>query len=657
MKTTKIFNLAIAVLAFLMPLFFLPLTADFYFFNKMTLLYFSVALLLIGWAVKVYQNQKLSLEKMKFGLPLLGFLLVLFVSLIFQAPNKIASLANSVGVILSLSLLYLIIVNNTNKKAVGKMVISLIVASVLLAWLTVFAYLGIGENLSLDWLQTKAWTPTGAPLNTLSLMLILLPATLFWAFKSKSGSNKLLLFLAAALQILASILIISLITNKTVPFLYLPPQFGWQIGVEGFKNLRTGLLGVGPGNFVSAFTQFKPLRLNDTDLWAIRFGTSSNEYFNLLSTVGLLGVGFYLWLVIKAVRKENQQGFLKQRLLYLLLVSCFVSQLLLPTNIIIWFIIFAGLGLMEVTQKPLEAKKVYRTKTKPVILGACGLVGLLALFVFYGQGRLWLADFHFRQSLLALQENKGLETYNSQIQALRLNPFNENYRVAYAETNFALANSLASQAEVSDQDRASITQLISQSVREAKVAINLNPQISSHWLNLAQIYRNLTNFAEGADQWGMAAYQQAILLDPANPIIRLNLGGLFYGLGHYEEAIKHFSNAVNLKPNYANGHYNLAMAYRELGKYQEAFNSLQIVLNLVPADSTDYQTVLAELEALKAKLPSTETLEEAPEEPAELTPPEPLPLPVVEPPIELPEELSPEDIEEPEATPSPSPSP
>ena len=97
-----------------------------------------------------------------------------------------------------------------------------------------------------------------------------------------SLTEKILLFLASSLQILSSILIVHLFINKTVQFVYLPPKYGWQIAVEGFKTIKTAIFGVGPGNFLSAFLRFKPTALNNTNIWTARFNSNSNQYFNLL---------------------------------------------------------------------------------------------------------------------------------------------------------------------------------------------------------------------------------------------------------------------------------------------------------------------------------------------------------------------------------------
>ncbi|MFC1711830.1 tetratricopeptide repeat protein [Patescibacteria group bacterium] len=661
MKTSKFFTIGIAALAFIVPLFFLPLTSEFYVFNKTSLLYFAVGLLLIGWGVKAYFAEKFEFLKPKLSIPVLGLMLVYLLSTLIQAPNRLMSLQGTTGVILVLGILFFVIINNIkSRKEVKWILVSLIVVSVVLSWFTVFAYLGLTENIGPDWMKTKAWTPTGSPLTTLSFMLALLPATLYWAFNSKGATEKILLFLASSLQILGSILVVSLFAGKTIPFIYLPPQFGWQIAVDGFKTLKTGLLGAGPGNFPAAFSQFRPAALNSTSVWTIRFGSNSNEYFNLLSSVGVLGFISYVLIALGVLRKQNFKGRLLNKVLYIFLASSFIIQLITSANFLLLFVTFIGLALFQVNKlagQEMEVKTI-EVKNKYTVWTLAGLGLVLALAVFFFQGRVWLADKTYMQSLQAAAENKGIDTYNLQVKAIGLNPFNEGYRITYAQTNFALANSLAAKEDLTDQDRANINQLLSQAVREAKAAADLNPQLSSHWANLAGIYRNLINVAAQADQWSIAAYLQAVQTDPTNPILRINFGGLYFSLQDFDRAIEQFRVAVNLKPDYANAYYNLAAAYSAKEDWVQAYLNMQTAISLVPADSPDRTRVLEEFAALEEKLPqqpqaATGAAQLQPEQ--RLTQPTPIPTP--QPgfgQITLPEEAAPE-IPSPEPTPEATP--
>jgi len=264
-------------------------------------------------------------------------------------------------------------------------------------------------------------------------------------------------------------------------------------------------------------------------------------------------------------------------------------------------------------------------------------------------GRVLAADIYFKKSLDALVANRGGETYNWQIRAITTNPYQDSYRTAYSQTNLALANSLATAPDLTDQDRQQISILIQQAIREAKAAVALNSQNVVNWENLASIYRSLINLAAGSEDWTIASYQTAISLDPVNPSLRVNLGGTYYSLQNWDDAIRQFEIAASLKPNFANAHYNLAAALREKGEYARAATEMEAVLSLVPADSGDWQKASSELEDLRKKLGEEEV--ETPKPPESLTPPQALPTPI-EPPIELPEEAAP-----PEAPVSPTPTP
>lgn len=637
-KQNQIFIWLIAILAFMTPLFFLPLTTEFYVFNKTILLYCYIVILLIIWGIKIFFEQKISLIKTDINLPILSLMIVYLASTFIQAPNKIASLSGETGLIICLGLLYFIIVNHFKGRRPAVITMTaLIVSSVVLAWLTVFSYLEVFKTGPI-WLQSKTWTPTGSALTTLSFVLILLPGTLYWAFKSKETMEKMLLFLASSLQILCLILIVSLFADKTITLNYLMPQFGWQIAVEGLKNLRTALLGVGPGNFLSAFNQFRPIGLNNTTSWSLKFTANSNQYFNLLSQVGVLGLISYIWIIWKSLSpKENyHKTSLITKVLYICLTTSFIVQLVFNASLLVLLVTFVMIGLLPST---IFSKKMvlgrdtdveYKTESQGLVWGLIGITTVLTLLTFYWQGRTWMADYYFRQSLLAAQKNQGAETYNLQIKAIKLNPYNENYRISYSNTSLALANSLAGQTDLTDQEKANINQLISQSIREAKAVTTLNPQISHYWINLANIYRNIINVADGAEQWAVSAYLQAIRTDPTNPILRVDFGGLLFALKNFDQAIIQFTQSVNLKPDYANGYYNLASAYREKEDWINAFSSMQQAVSLVPIDSPDYQKASEELDELRAQLPqpaqsATGSAEIKEEE--KLKPPKELPSP------------------------------
>lgn len=657
----KFISWGLAVFAFLLPLFFLPVTTNFYAFNKQALLVAAAALFLLAWFARMVASGQVKVRCTPFDLPILFFAAVFVASTILVTPNKVEALITpgETTTIIALTALYFVITNNLKPSAIRYTLNALIASAAILSLLAIYQFIGLGETFApWEWMKAKTWTPAGSPLGLLAFLIpiffLLLIRFLTELGRREEVTGSIVQGILTILLGIASVLTIILIfPGKPTAALLLPQRTGWMIAIEAFK--QAPLLGTGPATYVTAFTRFKPLGLNLGDLWNIRFGSSSNYYFYLLTTTGVLGLAAYILLVARFAKRivsiRGGKGIVAAT------ASAFILQLILPGNFLLISLtflllaLFAASGPTEERTLSLAALGGAETKQSEILPWLFFIPAvLLVLATFYLGGRAYAAEIYFKQSLDALVANRGTDAYNLQIKTITTNPYLDSYRVAYSQTNFALANAIAGQADLSDQDRNNISQLIQQAIREAKVATVLNPQKAFNWENLATLYRNLINFAQGADQWAIAAYQQAIFLDAANPLLRVNLGGLYYSLADYENAVRNFQIAVNLKPDYANGHYNLVAAYREQGKFAQAVQEMEIVLNLVPTDSGDFQKATSELAELREKLPPEEATPSA--KPAEtLTPPSPLPSPAIEPPIELPEEAGPE------ISPTPTPTP
>ena len=52
--------------------------------------------------------------------------------------------------------------------------------------------------------------------------------------------------------------------------------------------------------------------------------------------------------------------------------------------------------------------------------------------------------------------------------------------------------------------------------------------------------------------------------------------------GRHQEAVEAFQQAIRLKPNLAQAHYNLCKAYGNLGRYQEAVDAFIQAIRLKP---------------------------------------------------------------------------
>jgi len=429
-------------------------------------------------------------------------------------------------------------------------------------------------------------------------------------------------------------------------------------------------LGAGPGNYLSAFNQFRPLSYNQTDNWALRFTSARNFYLTTLTETGFLGAAALIFIVLGVYRRlrkifgkdknEFTNKTFKENAILISLVVLLVSFIFfaaVQSHIMLLFVLLAlssqgrriKLNLSaQATDENNILSSSLATRLPAFLVSVPVIVALIVFAVF--SGRALAAEATYKKGLDALIQNDGATTYELLRQAINTNPYVDRYHASYSQINLALANSIAQNEDITDQDRETITQLIQQAIREAKATVTLNPQRAGNWEVLARTYQAIAPFAQGADQFTIETFNQAVALDPINPNLRISLGGTFYALGDYDNAIDAFKLAVLAKPDHANAHYNLAFAYREKGEIEKAISEMTIVLSLADRESNDYELARTELENLETRRPTAET-----EGTDNLTPPQAAEEPVIEPPLELPEDAEPPVV--PVVSPSPSPTP
>lgn len=681
-------SLTLMALLFLFPLFFLPLTQEFFITNKFYLLGFGTLLLLLISTFKFLARKKISWRKTAFDGVLFLFLIAYALSILFSSPNKIQALLNSTngfGVFLFLTILYFISTQIRTKSSAKTIqprsnqgqpfshLAILSLSAILLSLITIVFFFQPFANVSLPtsllFLKNSLFTPMGNQFNLalfLAFFLVYQLAKLFYQQEGRGNNiaTALSLFLIIVALSLASYNILkpaSTVSDNQQLANALPPfSTSWFAAVETLKNPRTAIFGVGPDNFLAIFTRAKTIVYNQTPIWQINFARGRSFILHLWAETGLLGLVSFSLIVVLLIhqlvktRQDNNKPLLLATY-YLLLVF-----LLFPFSLPVLFLFFVSLSSVAMRAGFAEPQETLAdtgsgqpdpknqkttldlSNLPPVYLGTALLSFVFILALSYLLGRSYAAEYYFKKSLDGLVQNNAKLVYDNQRQAIILNPYIERFRRNFSQVNLLLANNIAVKQpeQITDQDRLQISQAIQAAISEAKAAVALNPQNSSNWENLATVYRNILNVAQGADVWTISAYQRAIIADPLNPNLRLALGGVYYSLGQYDEAENLFEQAVSLKPDWANFHYNLAWAAYQSQNYQRAASEMQVVLNLADPETPDYQKSQQDLELFKKLIPEAEATEEGQIEPGELQLPSP-PEPFISPKLELPKEASP----------------
>lgn len=662
-------------LIFIVPLFFLPVTSEYYEFNKQALLVIS-SLILLGILVASFITDKtVRIVRNPLGLPILALMASWLLSTFLKTPNHWDSFTDpgQTTTIIALSVFFMAAVNFIRtKKDLEFGFNSLLTSTGILSVLTILWGSNLfSKFLPIAFLKSPLWTPTGSPLGTLVFLITIAVALGFVAVKNrtlllKNFTHLLVLVLAV---IASGILGFRLFgPNSNARPLFLSQTTSWAIALEALKN--SPIWGTGPSTYLSDFTRFRPVTFNLTSNWGIRFNSSSNQFLQILTTLGMVGLAVYVFIFVKVAHmglkslhltSESSATPLSFALPFTILVYM-ISWLFIPPSFVNLFLLFVMFALATAAFRVLGSSLVHESNIDIVAASEDGskspilpfvlavlVIALAAPTIFYGS-KIYLADYYFGQSLNSAAANKAKDTYDLLVKALTTNPRRDTYRLAYSQTNMILANALAGKQNITPEERNTVTQLIQQAIQEAKNGVSLNPGKVTNIENLASIYRNLLGVAQGADSWTVASYRQAIVLDPINPNLRIALGGVLYALKNYDESIRVFQQAVDLKPNLPNAYYNLSAAYREKGDFQNSFTAMQVVTNLVDKSSADYSKAVGELEELRKKLPQAAAPAQVAPQKTELEAPKPIPSPKATP-IKLPAELGPEASPAPTTTP------
>lgn len=644
----------LAVIVFLAPLVVLSIFPNPFIVPKILVLVLGLCIALFLKALQILTNKHIKITFGFFDLSVLVLALAYALSTIYRTPNKMEAVlqpGNATAIVGSAILYFLI--NQLDERGKKVIRVSLISAGVFTAIASLLAAAGILGTLKIlpEAGPSTAFSLLGGSIAGLLFTVGVLPLTIGTSIKSRDILTKAF-FGVCAFIILFGAIISGIDALGSDPSQALPSfRTSWYVSVDSLKEKP--LFGVGPGNYLSAYSRFRPITDNLTASWATRFTTARSFYLSVLTETGLLGATGIIFLFLSIFRLFRKTSADEDNLTETLIANESFASLLLLLVFLLAFPLFAGTAILLFTLLSLASGGKSRSVN---ITGQFSLFfaipfAIVSLIVLYFAGRMTLAEARFQTALNAIRANNGKDAYDRTQETISLNPYVDRYRTTYAQLNLILANSIAAKEKetVTDQDRQTISQLVQQAIREGKNAVALNRERAGNWENLGNIYRSIIPLAKGADSFALQTYSQAIALDPGNVTSRLAVGGIFYSLKNYDAAIETFKLAVSAKPNYANAFYNLGIAYRESGDIERSIQSLEKVLSLLDPKSKDYEATQKQLEDLKAKRPAKPA-----ETGNELTPPA-TPAPTLDPQLDLGQEATPPDAPEvPQATPAPS---
>ena len=610
--TLSLINFLIPLTIFLAPLLVLPLTANYYSTPQQIFVIAITLILILGLSLDTLIHRSLPLSLSIIRLPITLFIGIVIVGLLANSEGRTESLTSTASFFISLAILsyFVSMVPHASKLKIHSLV----------AFITSTTVLAIHSLLQLTFLhnwgllplfmQGRSFTPTGNPLTTATLLLIGSLVSFGSAHFYSNSKYRYIYVVSATISLIATIAYASLmIPGGLLSPLILPFSASWNIMLDSLKNTHNLIFGVGLANFSSLYTSVKPIFLNSTPFWNLTPSSASSELFQWITTMGVIGTTAFIILIslgFKAI--SSTKSWLSP--LNLLFIATTISLVLLPGSIAIYLLFFLSLGLILSADNHLIAVPQSTSYIVTVILLA--FVGYISYFTF----KVAIAEYQLNQARIALTKNDAKAVYQSSLKAIEQIPSMTSYRLSYSQVNLSLAAAISQKPDLTDEEKQDISQLVSQSIREAKLATALRPSDTMSWQNLGNVYLNLLTVAEGADQQALSSYAQAISLDAANPILRTEFGNLLVKLSsstkdqaqktsYQARANSEYQTAIQLKPDYPNAYYSLAKLLESVGDFANSASAMQKTISFLGPDNPDLSKANEELEAIKAKIPTS----------------------------------------------------
>ena len=385
----------------------------------------------------------------------------------------------------------------------------------------------------------------------------------------------------------------------------LATKISWNITSDTiFAGVKNFLLGSGPGTFGVDFSQFKPIDFNYNQLaWSVRFNQPINTLLALLAEGGVivsLGFVFLLLLVIgysvHALYGLRKIGLAKNAIrlmkaneemnipLFVLLIGWLVLCIGLATTFVgpvLWWLWWLVLGLMVsglylVGNVNILKNKVWAWEETPQhnLVFSFGTIVVMATVVMIGVlgVRFYMAEYNYNKAFQSNDYNAAESMLNKAVQQRGSLDI---YHVALARTYLLQASD---EAQKSEAQVNSVAGLMAKAVESAKRATDLSPKSSTIWDNLAMMYDNASLLVPGAKDWAVKSLQQAVELEPNNPVWQWRLGNIYARAGDFDKAVENYKKALEFKNDYVAAYVSLAAVYEQQKDLDKAIETYSIII-------------------------------------------------------------------------------
>ncbi len=438
---------------------------------------------------------------------------------------------------------------------------------------------GVGLALLLLALYDKkiGWIALGVALFAVMILFAFRPKVL-------QSRRAVILMLCLAFSIGMLFIPVTRWTNKVIPDdTILHQGSGWNVMLSVMR--QRPVLGTGPQTFLDAFQRFRPAEYNQSAQWQLRFIKSSNQWFEIATTMGILGFAAFLGILVTLVDPFLRRTLLAKKIDDVYLIALFsvgalmvmiFSSFILPWNFILnflwWFFLAVALrGFMLIVP---DRVRQWSPKSFPYhrVLGISAIIIAVAAycsFIFFGV-RIWNGE--------RLRSRSNLSSVNTVADAQkelallekssRWNPYSTFPQLLTAQASALTAGYEAANSKGSLSPDTET--LIAKSRDLVNRAITRDPNNVLTYENAVIVYRALAPIVADAPRQITVLLEQAVERDSSNPAVYNDLGEAYLVEAQFasngtiqpliDKAKRALATASSLKPNFIDPLLYIALA-------------------------------------------------------------------------------------------------
>lgn len=386
----------------------------------------------------------------------------------------------------------------------------------------------------------------------------------------------------------------------------------WQIARDVLRDRP--LTGTGPGTWIYDYSRYRIPAVNLSQFWTYRFERGISSFFTLIAMLGLVGVSLWLILVLSAIVKsamhlvgekndDRWQAYLTVFAGWATVTfTAFVYNYNVAHHFAFWLLLALLGTLVASGTTAVDARKSPILLTTISVLFIALSVGGISVAWLAGQ-RL-VADAKYSEAVDAYRAGKPVQDSIQSLEtAVSLNKLNDVYFRNLSQAYLIQASQQMS--SVPEADRAkTVNASIAKAIEYARTAADLSPANVDNWSNLAVIYQSITSFTRGADEFAIKNYQEALSREPNNPVFYNELGKIYILRAdayrtllsssdektkteaqnniksELDKAAEQLNQSIQVKPDFAQAHYNLGILYERQGRIKDAITKLEQVLTI-----------------------------------------------------------------------------